>query len=240
MDSQIERLEALAGHMLDSYLALCERSAMLQPLLFDQGVAECYGSGRRNRGFHALRTSLFMSCVQDIAKLVSDKGDKTPSLRNFVAALTSDDLAQQLRDRYAKRVTPLVTEETDPQVLEALQLFNAQEEAERKVEFDSHLRELRDWWSKNENSKTVQSFRVIRDKVTAHTEIKYDLDRYVAVDITSLDLKWSDVKNFTLELRSPVAAIGILIRCAGFAWEMLDEQLANAAKNFWRIDQSAT
>ena len=122
-------------------------------------------------------------------------------------------------------------------VLEALKFLNAQEEVERRVEFDSHLRELRDWWSKNEISKIVQSCRVIRDKVTAHTEIKYVIDRYVAVDITALDLKWSDVNNFTLELRSPVAAIGTLIRCAGFAWEMLDEQLANAAKNFWKIDQ---
>lgn len=238
MPSQIERLEALAGHMLDSYLTLCERSAMLQPLLSDQGVVECYGSGLRKRGFHALRTSLFMSCVQDIAKLVSDKDDKAPSLRNFVAALNSDVLVQQLRDRYAQRVAPLATEESDPELLDALKLLGAQEETERRVEFDSHLRELRDWWSKNECSKTVQACRVIRDKVTAHTEIKYVLDRYVTVDIAALDLKWSDVKNFTLELRTPVAAIGILIRCAGFAWEMLDEQLHTAAKNFWRVDKS--
>ena len=179
-----------------------------------------------------------MSCVQDIAKLVSDKDDKAPSLRNFVAALNSDVLVQQLRDRYAQRVAPLATEESDPELLDALKLLGAQEETERRVEFDSHLRELRDWWSKNECSKTVQACRVIRDKVTAHTEIKYVLDRYVTVDIAALDLKWSDVKNFTLELRTPVAAIGILIRCAGFAWEMLDEQLHTAAKNFWRVDKS--
>ena len=236
MPSQIERLEALAGHMLDSYLALCERSAMLQPLLFDQGVVDCYAYGLRKRGFHALRTSLSMSCVQDIAKLVSDKDDKAPSLRNLVAALDSDALVQQLRDRYAKRITPLSTEDTDSEILEALKLLDVQEEAERRVEFDSHLSELRDWWLKNESSKTVQACRVIRDKVTAHTEIKFVLDRYVTVDIASLDLKWSEVKGFTLELRTPVAAIGILVRCADFAWEMLDEQLDNAAKNFWRVD----
>lgn len=239
MPSQIDRLEALSGHMLDSYLTLCERSAMLQPLLFDPGVVECYGSGLRSRGFHALRTSLFMSCIQDIAKLVSDKDEKAPSLRNFVTALTSDVLVQQLRDRYAQRVAPLSTEETEPELLEALRLLDTHEEAERRVEFDSHLHELRDWWSMNECSKTVQACRVIRDKVTAHTEIKYVLDRYVTVDITALDLKWSDIKNFTLELRRPVAAIGVLIRCSGFAWDMLDEQLPTAAKNFWRVDKPA-
>lgn len=239
MPSQIERLEALSRHMLDSYLALCERSAMLQPLLFDQEVVTCYGSGLRSRGFHALRTSLFMSCVQDIAKIVSDKDEKAPSLRNFVAALTSEALVQQLRDRYAKRVTPLATDETDPEVLNALRLLDAQEEVERRSEFDTHLRGLRDWWTMNECSKTVQACRVIRDKVTAHTEIKYVLDKYVAVDVAALDLKWSDVKNVTLELRTPIAAVGIVIRCAGFAWEMLDEQLSTAAKHFWRIDQPA-
>lgn len=236
--SQIDRLEGLAGHMLDSYLALRERSAVLEPLLFDQSVIDCYGSGRRHRGFHALRTSLFMSCVQDIAKLVSDKDQKAPSFRNFIAELTSDSLVIQLRSRYAKRVTPLANEETDPEILTALKQLDAQAEEERRIEFDQHLHTLRKWWDANETGKVVQACRVIRDKVTAHTEIKFVIDKYVTVDVAALDLKWSDVKRFSKEMQEPVASIGLLIRCAGFAWEMLDRQLAIATKEFWRTEEA--
>ena len=225
--------------MLDSYLALCERSAMLEPLLFDQSVLDCYASGRRNRGFHVLRSSLFMSCVQDIAKLVSDKDDKSPSLRNFAAELSSKSLVDELRARYARRVAPLGTEETDPETLKALRHLDAQEEVERCHEFDTHLNSLIDWWTRHETSKTVQACRVIRDKVTAHTEIRFVVDKYVTIDVATLDLKWSDVRTLTAEMRTPIAAIGLVVRCAGFAWEMLDEQLASAAKAFWRTGETA-
>ena len=36
-----------------------------------------------------------------------------------------------------------------------------------------------------------------------------------------------------------VEALGMLIRNAGFAWDMLDEQLNNASKEFWLPSDAA-
>lgn len=141
--TQIERLEALAGHLLDGYLALRERNAIVSPLLFDKETAEFYGSGKRSRGFRVLRNSLFLSCIQDIAKLTADSDERTPSVSKFVKALSEPAL------------------------------------------------------------------------------------------------KWSDVGKVTLLLQVPVAAIGHLVRCTSFAWDMLEEQLSRAANDFWIINYQA-
>ena len=84
MPTQIERLEGLASHLLDGFLALRERYALLEPMLFDSNVTANRGSGKQARGFSTLRHSLFLACVQDIAKLTTDADPKTPSVVSHI------------------------------------------------------------------------------------------------------------------------------------------------------------
>ncbi len=198
-----------------------------------------YGSGKRSRGFRVLRNSLFLSCIQDIAKLTADSDERTPSVSKFVKALSEPALLATLRERYAKRVTPLAEAETDPEILSALTRLDAQEETERRLEFDDHYASLVAWWAQYESDGAVAACRIIRDKVTAHTEVRFVLDRYTTVDMSALGLKWSDVGKVTLLLQVPVAAIGHLVRCTSFAWDMLEEQLSRAANDFWILNDQA-
>ena len=79
MPTQIERLEAHAAHLLDAFIQLRERYALLEPMLFGETVSKG-GSGKQGRGFSILKHSLFLSCSQDIAKLTLDDDNRTPSL----------------------------------------------------------------------------------------------------------------------------------------------------------------
>jgi hypothetical protein len=234
MPTQIEKWEAHASHLLDEFIRLRERYAMLDPMLFNQGVVASYGAGHRARGFLTLRQSLFLTCVQDIAKHCLDKDERTPSIRNIAGALEDRALTSLLRERYAIWRLP-VHGEDDPAILEALRRMEAREEAERRQQFDEHLKELRNAWLALEASPDLASFCTIRDKLTAHTEIRFVADKYQLVDLKTLGIKWGALKALLTQMQHLVELIGIIVRNAGFAWDMLDEQLTEAATRFWDV-----
>jgi hypothetical protein len=233
MPTQTERLQAHAEHLLDGFLVLRERYALLDPMLFNREVVEASGSGRKARGYQALRTTLFLSCAQDVAKLAADGDERAPSVRNLATALRDATVARDLKARYSAWVVPSVEQETDPEVAEALRLFEIDERAGRAVEFDRHLRDLLALADEFEASPVIESFRTIRDKVTAHTEVRFSVDKYQRVDIAELGLKWSDLATTITSLQRAVELIWLVFRNTGFAWVSLDRQLAQMADEFW-------
>jgi hypothetical protein len=112
MPSQLERIQAHASHLLDAFIHLRERYALLEPMRHAD-VQKLCGSGHQLLGFQILRNALFLSCVQDIVKLSLDKDKRTPSLHNLVQKLTDASVHTKLRERFAVWSIPSVEEETD-------------------------------------------------------------------------------------------------------------------------------
>ena len=233
MPSQIEKLEAHASHLLDAFIGLRERYAMLDPMLFDAEVPKQRGSGSQARGFKILRHTLFLSCAQDIAKLTMDKDEKTPSLRNLVEALESDALRQELREKFALWVVPSIEAETDPEIIAALRRMEGREQAERRVQFDDLYNEATSLWTQLSTGSAVQGFLTIRNSISAHTEVRFVADKYQFVDMGTLGIRCDDLKNTIKMMQRLVELVGFIVRDADFAWDMLDEQLAKASSGFW-------
>lgn len=232
MPTQIEKLEAYAGHLLDAFILLRERYAMLDPMLFDKEVVTRHGAKDRARGFNILMNSLFLSCAQDIAKLSMDTDSRAPSVQNLVQALAVDGVRKQFRIRYASwAITPI--NENDPEVLAALQKMQVKEHTERGDHFDQLYSELTQIWTELSSSDVMKSFKTIRDKVSAHTEVRCSADKYQLIDVAKLGFKWGDLKTTVDRMQRLVELLGLLVRNAGFAWEMLDEQLDGASRDFW-------
>lgn len=202
-------------------------------MLFNESVAKVRGSGRQARGFGVLKNSLFLSCAQDIAKLTLDDDERTPSLANVIRALSDDNLRALLKEQFALRKTPLAQTEDDPEILEALRQWELSEEVGRREQFDALCREATHLWAKLSTSDLIKGFRTIRDKVTAHTEVRFVADKYQFVDVGTLGIKWGDLRTVIGEMQRLVELLGQLVRCAGFAWEALDAQLTKAAQEFW-------
>lgn len=238
MPSQSEKLEAHASHLLDAFIQLRERYAMLEPMLFDPDVPQQRGSGAQARGFLTLRHSLFLSCAQDIAKLALDADKRTPSIKNLMTSLEDPHLCKVLREKYAMWEIPSVETETDPEIIAALERMELREQAERQAQFDEILSRAKRNWAALEVESYLFGFLAIRDKVSAHTEVRLVADKYQFVDIGTLGIKWSDMRRAIETMQSLVEDLGLVIRNAGFAWEMLDGQLAKASKAFWLAPKS--
>lgn len=233
MPSQLERLESHAGHLLDAFLVLRERYAMLRPMLFDARLKRVHASVRQRRGFKTLRLSLFLGCAQDIAKLTLDRDSGTPSVVNIVSDLSTTAIADQLRDRFAHWILPSIESESDPDVVEALQRIQSARQSERRSEFDTLLNELTDRSDVFLASPHVKAFHTVRDKISAHTEIRCVADKYQLYELGSLGLKWTDLDQSICEMQRLVELIGLVVRNAGFAWDRFDTQLTSAASAFW-------
>jgi AbiU2 len=228
MPTQIEKLKAYAGHLLDAFILLRERYAILSPMLFDNEVVARHGAKERGRGFNILRNSLFLSCAQ----LAMDDDERTPSIRNLMRSVTDEKLRADFRSRYANWVISPITGE-DPEILAALQKMQVKVNTERGEHFDQLYYEMTELWSQLSTSSEIKAFQTIRDKVSAHTEIRFSADKYQFVDVSKLGLKWGDLKKTVDTMQRLVELLELLIRNAGFAWDTLDAQLDDASKNYW-------
>lgn len=239
MPSQIEKLEAHASHLLDAFIQLKEKFALLEPMLFDKDVVTTRGSSRQARGFNILRYSLFLSCAQDIAKLCLDSDCRTPSILNIVASLDDVSLRKELENRHSIWVLPSAETETDPDIVAALKRLEEQERNERRTQFLAHIEELTSSWGKLKISSVLSGLLTLRDKVTAHTEVRYVEDKYEPIDIGRLGIKWGDLRSTIETMQRLVELIGLIIRNACFAWNSLNEQLASAGADFWCTSDAA-
>lgn len=233
MPTQVEKLQAHAGHLLDEFIRLKERYAMLHPMLFAADVINEHGSHESARGFSILRHSLFLSCAQDIAKLTSDKDERTPSIRRLVLAIDDSAVLAQLRSSFAELSFPAIADEPDAEIREALTRIELREQAERAQQFDEIVAQARARWQSLQVDPALTGFLHIRDRVSAHTEIRLVVDKYVRLDIGSLGINWGDLRRIIDLMQRLVEDLGLIIRSAGFAWDSLEDQLTKASTGFW-------
>jgi len=230
---RLAKLDAHASHLLDAFLVLRERYAMLHPMLFKEGVPERWGSGRRTRGYLTLRHTLFLACCQDIAKIVMDDYDRTPSVKKLVLALENPLVRSELRTRYAVVQPTIVEGQPDQDLIDILRRMDAQEAMQRGEEFDRHYAELMQAWGRLVSSQAIGGFVTIRDKASAHAELAMLDGVYSFFDVSTAGVTWGDLRKTIALVQHAVELLGTVIRGAGFAWEMLDDQLARAADGFW-------
>lgn len=129
---------------------------------------------------------------------------------------------------------PPINEEKDPEIIAALKRMEKHEEADRREEFDQLYEKLVALWGQLSASSAVKGFATIRDKVSAHTEVRLIADKYRLVDIGRLGIKFGDLRSTIDDMQNAVELIGLIVRNTGFAWDMLKEQLSEAAAGFWR------
>jgi hypothetical protein len=230
--TRLAKLSAHAEHLLDLFIGLREKYALLDPMIFDNTTIQSHGSGSRARGFSMLRNVVSMSCVLDIAKITLDKDDRTPSVSRLVEAIEDQKLRDQLRETFAVRNAVPTTRYT-PDVLAAIAAAERRDEEGRRREFDGLVDDLGKRWNALAASDRLASFGTIRDKYLAHAELHHDGGRYRPLDVTSLGLTWEHLKETILELESLVTLVTAVYRSAAFAFGDLDEQLSRTSSAFW-------
>lgn len=136
MPTPIEKAQAHASHLLDAFIELRQRYALLEPMLFSEVVTKERGSGKQAHGFKILKHSLFLSCSQDIAKLTMDKDKRAASLFNLIRVLTNEIHRNELKNIYSNLNIANATKYSEPDIIASILHMNEQEKYERMNEFD--------------------------------------------------------------------------------------------------------
>jgi hypothetical protein len=237
-EERAEKLRAHASHLLDDFILLRQRFAMLVPMLFNTNVVRARGAGAHRRGFMILRSTLFLSCAQDIAKAAFDwdKDNTIPSIGTLVAALQDDSVRAIFRAAAVSRETPWANEDPDPEVRQALLAWRASEREAQGARFDDTWKTVQARWTRLRSQPYMDACRTIRNKVTAHTVVQFVEDVYQPIDIAALGLKWSELALALDEMQFLVDKLNGLTRCAGFAWDHLHVMLDRDSLAFWLVD----
>ena len=107
------------------------------------------------------------------------------------------------------------------------------ETAARRQQFDEMHSQLLHEWETLRSSEALRAFLNIRDKATAHTELRPGQEIYHRLDVASLGLKWSDLRDVIQQIQDLTDELNLLIRQSSFVWPMLDEQLEADVSSFW-------
>ena len=229
----LEELEAQASQLLDGFIGLRETYALLDPMLFDRETISSRGSFGQRNGFLMLRRSLLLACVQDIGRLCLDSDEHAASIPRLVAKLRNQPLRDELKRRYCLCGGEPARTESDPDIIRLLADIAQREQTARGDEFDRHFARLLTSWDALSSGSALAKSLTVRDQVSGHTRDHSGRYRYQLVDITRLGIDLTGLQPTIQAMQEPVALIGLMVQAAGFSWESLSRQLADAAQSFW-------
>lgn len=229
----LEELEAQASQLLDGFIGLRETYTLLDPMLFDRETISSRGSFGQRNGFLMLRRSLLLACVQDIGRLCLDSDEHAASIPRLVAKLRNQPLRDELKRRYCLCGGEPARTESDPDIIRLLADIAQREQTARGDEFDRHFARLLTSWDALSSGSALAKSLTVRDQVSGHTRDHSGRYRYQLVDITRLGIDLTGLQPTIQAMQEPVALIGLMVQAAGFSWESLSRQLADAAQSFW-------
>jgi hypothetical protein len=213
-EQALSKLRGHVAHLLDLHIGLRHKLALLAPLLPGGSAVSSRRTGPAKLGLNVMRSTLFLSCIQDLAKATLDNDKRAPSLVNIMSALGDAQRCNDLRESYLASESGSTKEEM-------------------LVDFDSTLVQIQEGWDHLQQTKQLASYQLMRDKLIAHTEARFDGSSYVLLDVGELDVKWTDVGALSLQLEDIVVGLNKIVRCASFDFDDLDGKVNKARDEFW-------
>jgi len=231
MKQQVDKLVGHSEHLLDAFLGLRQKVALLFPMVRNESLIVKYSRGAGAEGFLILRYTLFCSCAQDLVKLTTDTDKRTPSVENLFSILQDVQVRNELRERYSAWCLP--REAGHNEIETELQAHEMARRGELAKKFDDLFRKVGDGWANFKVQPWLPGMQSLRDKHTAHLELRPTNHGYEPVGLEALNLKWGDVRDAVTRLEGLVLDLNVLSRQAGFMMDQATDQFDRAATAFW-------
>jgi ribosomal protein S19E (S16A) len=219
----VEKLTGHNKHLLTYFLSILRKYELIRPMLSSNELSKKYGGGSAGQGFHILKMTMFLSVVQDVAKIVFDGSKKTPSLKKIIEALENDGVVELLEKKY---VSAYEGEDLPDEIKDKFK-------SERLVKFREYLDRAMMLYKHIAYSSEAESCRIARDKYTAHLELKFIDGEYRYPDISEFKLSWGIADQLLIDIKELVSLLTMIIRDADFAWESFEYHNKRISDKFW-------
>jgi hypothetical protein len=234
-----ELIAKLVGHvdqLLSSYMNVAAEYRLVAPMLYDRKTTEHFGKGARGPGFTAIRYALYRHIVQECWKLACDTDKRTPSLVGIMRGLQQPGVKEALRGRYSRLRIP-IDESVDADTRRILERMEEAEDSDREKEFDSKWKLIEEQWATFNAAPFREGIATLRDKVTAHTELRLVDGLYERADLAGV-VKFGDERLFLEGIKDIIINLNLIVRQAGFDWVDFDERITRSASAYWTIEQT--
>jgi hypothetical protein len=231
---QVAKIIGHASHLITAFVHLSEQYAILYPMLFVEHVPAQYGRGKQARGFAIVKWSLFLSCCQEIAKIISERDPKASSICKTMDSLSDPGIRDEFRTRYCDGRGSTPSYEDSPNLSAARKFFALEERQQHARQFDEIYDAAVRTWRQMESSSLLVDFKLVRDKITAHTQLEQVDGEYKPVNINCTGITWNDLKKTIDDIQQLLEFIGRLTRDASFTWDRLAWTLTEAGSDFWK------
>jgi len=207
----LNKKRAQLKHLTLALHGLNEQYSLLEPMLFDEELVKKHS----NYGFTVIRQSLFFNCILDTVNLVK-RTKKGVSIESIADMFSEEVIMKTLHDEivYSDAFVGIPV------------LEQSQSEA-----FNKSVDDVKTAIEELLSSDEYESFKTIRNKRIAHIELKQVGDEYGLLDISTLGLKWEDLKVVIDKLSDIVSKLNVILTGVNIA----DRQSVNETmKNtFW-------
>ncbi|WP_394170720.1 hypothetical protein [Saccharospirillum alexandrii] len=221
----VEKLTGHNKHLLTYFLSILRKYELIRPMLNSNELSKRYGAGAAGQGFYILKMNMFLSIVQDVAKIVFDVSKKAPSLKKIIEALENDAVVELLERKY---ISAYEGEKLPDEIKEQFKI-------ERSEKFKEYLEQAKILYKHVAYSGEAISCKTARDKYTAHLELKFVEGEYRYPDISEFELSWNIADQLLIDIKELVSLLTMIIRDADFAWESFENHNKKISDNFWAI-----
>jgi len=187
----LKKKRAQIEHLTLAFHGLNEQYSLLEPMLFDDELVRKHN----NYGFTVIRQSLFFNCILDIVNIVK-REDGDISIESIADMFSEEVIMKTLHDE-------IVYFEAYKGIPE---LEQSQSEAFNKSVVDVQVA-IKEFLASDE----YVSFKTIRNKRVAHIVLKQVGNEYGLLDISTLGLKWEDLKVVIDKLSDIIFNLNIIL-----------------------------
>lgn len=208
----LKKKKAHLEHITAAFHGLNEKYSLLKPMLFDDDLFNTHN----NYGFTVIRQSLFFNCVIDIVNIIKKGDKKTPSIESISEIFLCEPTIKTLHDD--------IVNFDAFKGIKSLEKFQSKAFTENVKKTEEDIKNLL-------GLEMYKCFVTIRDKRIAHLELKYIQGEYQLLDISTLNIAWTDLEIIINKLKIIVTNLNIALTGVNIAdRDKVNEKMKN---KFW-------
>lgn len=223
--SSVEFVKRLEGEVEVLFELTCGAYAdylFLRPMLNSKALNWRMERTAKAPSFKRLRMLLYWNLILELVKITDDRDNRgrATSVRSVCDQLESNPGLQAfLEERYSQSTTPY-GDRLDPALESAIRI---EEEREKREEFKSRLDRVLKDKSRACSSPAFCSYKRIRNKRIAHTDLREIEGGFALFDVANEELKFGREREHLEMIMLIVSDLLGIVRRVEFSWESLKQ-----------------
>ncbi|MFC2171826.1 hypothetical protein ACFLU6_04250 [Acidobacteriota bacterium] len=214
---KLKKVQAYSSNMAVTFLAVENKYGILRPMIFNKALFNRYDQPYKMDGFLTLKIVLFIDATKDIVKVVFDKDHRSPSLYRIIKYLENEEIRLAFRESFSS-------------------WLGTDSYSTLKNEFDRKYKVIKDSFQSLCGLEVSEKLKDVRNKISAHIEMRKDGEGYRILSIGDLELEWNSLEGFLQLVKPIVFDTAYIVGNETYDHDSFSESNLKTSGAFWDLD----